>query len=161
MTHQFRSLLRTVLIGILLAPLLVVIDLVAGGSAAQARCVSVNRGVRSTLLDYVYEEPLAGTCNNNGYYQGRFVLTRGDGVPFVYIQNGGEWREFRGSTNNSWVDYEYADSNSTSWMTLCYHITRSGHVYCGWGNNLLFYEGFYRRTSDFNDSRYHGVNTGY
>src|SRR3712207_1628207 len=139
MRGVLRRIVSSVGLGVLFAPLVVAGDMALGGSAAEARCAGVNREVRSTLLDLVYEEPLPGSCNNNGYYQGRFVLTRGQGTPYVYIQNNGAWRSYTGSSNNTWDDYAYADSNSNSWITLCYLVSLTGDRYCGWGNNLLYY----------------------
>jgi hypothetical protein len=151
-------------LGLLLASLLSIVQAAVRSSVAEARCVSAGHGTRSTLLDIVLEEPLAGSCNNNQYYQGRFILARGDGIAYVFIQNNGVWRRYDGGTDNLWHEYAYIDSNSNSWMTLCYtKFSPTVETYCGWGSNLLHYRGSITaaNTADFNNSLYHGVNAGF
>jgi hypothetical protein len=123
---------------------------------AEARC-NGSQEIRSTLSFngtlLVEEEPAAGTCNGNAYYDGWVRSNKPGWQAYVYIQNNGVWVGYPGLSNSLWASYAYHDSNSHSYMNLCL-TDGQGYWLCGWGNDVF-------QSFTGPDHRFYGVNYGF
>lgn len=142
-SRKLRAAVTT--LGVVLATLAVQL---AFPSAAQARCNGEDNAVTSKLIwggeVIVSERPLAGTCNDNKTYQGRYRNETG-WFASVWIQNGGVWTVWAETrTTSEWKDYRYSDTNSHSYISLCasnvspFSNARGIHR-CGWGSSVTSY----------------------
>lgn len=161
----FRSRVRRTLLSGLALSALVASAQVISPTEAQARCVG-SSGTTSTLgvLRLVLEQPTNGTCNRDNIYSATVRRGRSDVARVeVWIQNGGNWgdRPVGVATGAQVAPYSYRDNNSNSFMTLCWYYS-DGVAHCGWGPNVAP-GGETPRNNPvlFNQSAYHGVNSGF
>lgn len=161
---------RMIVSGLALLSLLITAQVIAP-KEAQARCVGVNQPVTSTLgasAAFVTERPAAGTCNNNNTYAGTIQALNRPDVIFisVYIQNNGVWRQVQYTNIKTRpVEFAFSDTNSNSWMTLCWYEESSnprGIAHCGWGSEQgPTGTSPASRPDIYNQARYHGVVSGF
>jgi hypothetical protein len=165
MNQFLRS--RRMGVGLTVTAVILLAQVVVGATAAEARCAGVNAPTTSTFgppaspTPYVIEEPVQGTCNNNGQYTGRIkrATTKVNFVE-VWIQNNGQWRSAWMTDSLTGEDYVVSDANSNTYMTLCYYL--NGNVRCGWGTNLGPLGVTPQFAPDtFNGLGLHGVNSGF
>jgi hypothetical protein len=153
---------RTLLSGLALSAMIASAQVVSPPEAS-ARCVN-GTPVPSTLgvLRLVIEQPSNGTCNRDNVYNATVRRGRSDVARVeVWIQNGGIWSREGVATGSQVAPYDYRDNNSNSYMTLCWYYS-DGVAHCGWGENVAPERQTPRNNSTlFNQTAYHGVNSGF
>jgi hypothetical protein len=134
-----RSSLRVVIAAMSLIASMVVIQAAMPGTA-HARCNGASNEPTNLVVlgqTAVSENPVAGTCNNNNYYQGAFRSHRSGWRASVWIERNG-WIGFYGPYGTALEAYDFND-NSTSvpgsvGMHLC--LDNGTLWYCGVNTNL-------------------------
>ena len=157
-----RRLRRISASAISLSALVVTAQLINAPEAA-ARCVS-GTPVPSTLgvARLVVEQPTNGSCNRDNTYSATVRRNRSDVARVeAWIQNGGIWSRPGVATGSQVAPYAYRDNNSNSFMTLCWYYS-DGVAHCGWGSHVAPAGQSPRNDPDlFNQTAYHGVNSGF
>lgn len=130
---------------------------------AHARCAGVNTPITSNFKvngePFAWDRPIAGTCNNNNYYQTEIKSDIPEWRVSLWIQNNGNWDVRWGNPGTGWQGRSYSDNNSYSFIHLCLDDSpQPGDTYttiCGWGNNYI--ESVY----PYYRHDYYGVNHGF
>lgn len=107
---------------------------------AQARCKGAGNEITSTLVINgvvaVSEVPVAGTCNDNEYYQANFRSHYAGWRASVWLERDG-WVGHWGPYGTAWQYYHFNDKSSpipgTAAMHLC--LDNGTTWYCGWGSS--------------------------
>ncbi|WP_026269759.1 hypothetical protein [Salinispora arenicola] len=121
-------------------------SLAVAPSAAQARCAGVGTSITSTLnigsAVAVRETPVAGTCNDNNYYQGTFQSNYAGWRASVWFERDG-WQSRFGPYGTAVQYYSYSDTSTPVPGATAMHFCLDNGVtwYCGWGNNYIIAAG--------------------
>lgn len=124
---------------------------------AQARCQGASE-ITSTLVINgvvaVSEVPVAGTCNDNEYYQANFRSHYAGWRASVWLERDG-WVGHWGPYGTAWQYYHFNDKDTPLPGTAAMHLCLDDGTtwYCGWGSSYSVGSGV--------DHDITGVNYGY
>jgi len=127
--------------------------------AAHARCDGVGNEITSTLIINgviaVSEVPVAGTCNENNFYQAEFRSHHAGWRASVWLDRNG-WVGRFGPYGTAWHSYQFNDGDTplpgSALMHLC--LDNGSTWYCGWGSS-------YEITNGVNHTVTTGINFGF
>jgi hypothetical protein len=113
----------------------VVLSLALSPGTAHANCsgaTEVNGQLYVFGIVYATEEPVAGTCNSNSYYQTYMQSSYLTWRTSFHVQNNGVWAHYYGGYDTARYYVDFTDNNSHSAVNLC--IDNGTDWYCGWGS---------------------------
>ena len=101
-----------------------------GATEAQVNLVILNQTVAS-------ENPIAGTCNDNNYYQGGYRSHRDDWRASVWIERNG-WIGFFGPYGTALQAYDFHDNSTAVPGSVAMHLCLDDGTtwYCGVNANI-------------------------
>jgi hypothetical protein len=131
---------RAVIAAMSLIASLVLIQVALPGTA-HARCNGVNTEATVNLVilgeTVASENPIAGTCNNNNYYQGGYKSQRSGWRASVWIERNG-WIGFFGPYGTALQAYEFHDNSTAVPGSVAMHLCLDNGTtwYCGVNANI-------------------------